>query len=136
MKHLFFICLFLSFSFAHKINLFITSEGENIEIYSYFANGAACKNCRVIIKNEDKIILDDKLNHEGIFNYKPKHKNIEVIIDATGGHIAKEKLELSHIKHEDINEHKQKEQEDKYLKILLGLFILFIFFYLLKRIKK
>ncbi|WP_294965878.1 hypothetical protein [Sulfurimonas sp.] len=136
MKHLLFVSFLISLCFAHKVNLFISNEGENIEIYSYFANGTACKNCTLLIKNDEKIILEDKLNKEGIYNYKSEYKNIEVIVDASGGHIVKKSFYISQIKHEDIKEYKQKEQEDKYLKIILGLFILLIFFYILKRFKK
>lgn len=136
MKYLFLLVLFFNFSFAHKINLFITNEDENLEIYSYFASGAPCKKCKLIIKNEDKIILEDVLNDEGKYSYKPTFKDIEVTIDASGGHIAKEKLEVTNIKFEDIKEHVKKEDNKKYLNILIGLVLIFLFFLFLKRLKK
>ena len=121
MKYLFLVLVFFNFSFAHKINLFITNENNSLEIYSYFASGASCKKCNLIIKNEDKIILEDTLNDEGKYTYKTNFKNIEVIVDASGGHIASEKVQVTNIKHEDLKEHIKEENNQKYLKIFIVL---------------
>ena len=115
MKYLFLSLLFLNFSYAHKINLFITNENDDLQIYSYFASGMACKNCKLIIKNEEKIVLQDVLNSEGKYTYKRTFKNVEIIVDASSGHIVSEKIEVSNIK---------------------GLILLFLIFSLLKRFKK
>ncbi len=136
MRYLFVLFLLFNFSNAHKINLFITNENDTLDIYSYFANGAPCKNCELIIKNEDKIILKDSLNDEGKYQYKPTFKNIEVIVDATGGHKASEKLEIANIHNEDLKEHLIKEENKKDINILLGLLLIFIIFFLLKKFKK
>ena len=136
MKYIFLFCLIFNFSYAHKINLFVTNENEKLEIYSYFASGSACKNCKLIIKNEEKIILEDVLNNEGKYSYKPTFKNLEIIVDATSGHIASEKIEVSNIKNEDLKEHIKNEEEDKYQNIFIGLVLIFLMFFLLKRFKK
>ena len=133
MKSLVLITLFVCSLFAHKVNLFISNENDTINIYSYFANGKPCKNCKLIIKNNDNIILKDTLDTNGKYNYKAKYQNIEVTIDATGGHIAKENIVVGTLKEEDIQVHKEKEKVSEYKKIVLGLFILFVFFFLLKR---
>lgn len=136
MKYIFLFCLIFNFSYAHKINLFVTNENEKLEIYSYFASGSACKNCKLIIKNEEKIVLEDVLNNEGKYSYKPTFKNLEIIVDATGGHIASEKIEVSNIKNEDLKEHLKNEEKDKYQNIFIGLVLIFLMFFLLKRFKK
>ena len=136
MRYLFLLFLLFNFSNAHKINLFITNENDTLDIYSYFASGAPCKNCEIIIKNENQIILKDTLNDKGKYQYKPKNKTIEVIVDATGGHKASERLEIANIHNEDFNEHIKKEENKKYTNILLGLFLIFVLFFLLKKIKK
>ena len=136
MKYLFLFLLFLNFSYAHKINLFITNENDDLQIYSYFASGMACKNCRLIIKNEEKIVLQDVLNSEGKYTYKPTFKNVEIIVDASSGHIVSEKIEVSNIKNEKLNQHLKKEEDKKYLNILIGLVLLFLIFSLLKRFIK
>lgn len=136
MKYLLLLVLFVSFSFAHKINLFVTNENDRLEIYSYFASGSACKNCKLIIKNEEKIVLEDVLNNDGKYRYKPTFKNLEIIVDATGGHIASEKIEVSNIKNEDLKEHLKNEENNKYLNIFIGLILIFLLFFLLKRFKK
>lgn len=136
MKYIFLFCLIFNFSYAHKINLFVTNENEKLEIYSYFASGSACKNCKLIIKNEEKIVLEDVLNNEGKYSYKPTFKNLEIIVDATSGHIASEKIEVSNIKNEDLKEHLKNEEKDKYQNIFIGLVSIFLMFFLLKRFKK
>lgn len=136
MKKLVLIFLFVSTLFAHKINLFITHENDTIDIYSYFANGAPCKNCKLIIKNDEKIILEDNLTRDGKYKYIPQHKNIEVIVDASAGHIVKEQLVIENIKQKDIRKYQEDEKNLEYQKIILGLAVLFIFFFLLKRFKR
>jgi len=133
LKSLVLLSLFVCSLFAHKVNLFITSQNDTIDIYSYFANGNPCKNCKLIIKNDDTIILKDTLDTKGKYNYKTKYKNIEVTIDASGGHIAKENIVIENVEQNNIEEHKEKEKVLEYKKIVLGLFILFVFFFLLKR---
>lgn len=136
MKYLLLLALIVSFSFAHKINLFVTNENDNLEIYSYFANGNACKNCKLIIKNDEKIVLEDVLNSDGKYSYKPTFKNLEIIVDATGGHIASEKIEVSNIKNEDLKEHKKEENRGENINILIALVLIFLIFFLLKKFKK
>lgn len=136
MKYFFLVAIFISFSFAHKLNLFVTNENDNLEIYSYFASGAPCKNCKLIIKSDEKTIIEDVLNDEGKFNYKPINKNIEVIVDATGGHIATEKVEVSNVKSEDIKDHKKEENKSENIRILIAFGLMFLIFFLLKKFKK
>ncbi len=136
MKYLLLFLLFLDFSYAHKINLFITNENDKLEIYSYFASGNACKNCKLIIKNDEKIVLEDVLNSEGKYSYTPTFKNLEILVDASGGHIISEKIEVLNIKKEDLKERLNKEENQKYLNIFIGLFLIFVIFFLLKRFKK
>ncbi len=136
MRYFFILALFISFSFAHKLNLFVTNENDSLEIYSYFASGAACKNCKLIIKSDEKVIFENVLNDEGKYNYKPTNKNIEVIVDATSGHIANEKIEVENVKTQDINEHKIRENRAESIKILIALMSILLIFFLLKRFKK
>ena len=136
MRCFFLLTIFISFSFAHKLNLFVTNENDGLEIYSYFASWAPCKNCKLIIKSDEKTILEDILNDEGKYNYKPTNKNIEVVVDASGGHIASEKIEVENVKTQDINEHKIKENRAESIKILIALMSILLIFFLLKRFKK
>lgn len=136
MKYLFLFFIFLNFLHAHKINLFISQEGENLDIYSYFANGKPCKNCKLFIKHEEKILFEDKLSSEGKYSFKPTNNNIEVLIDAGEGHIAKEKVIIENIKHEDLQTHMKNEEDKKHLNIVFGLILIFLIFFLLKRFKK
>lgn len=135
MKSILLVCLFTYSLFAHKLNLFISNENNTLIIYSYFANSAPCKNCNLIIKNHKKTILQDKLDANGKYTYIPKDKNMEIIVDASGGHIVKETLVIPTVEQRDFEEYKDNEKALEYKKIILGLTILFIFFLLFKRLK-
>ena len=136
MKYLFLLFLLFTFSFAHKVNLFVTNENDSLEIYSYFANGNPCVNCKLIIKSEDKVVFENNLNNEGIFLYKPTKQNIEITIDAGSGHIVKQNLKVDNVEDEDIKEHVKEEKNFEYIKIILVLLVIFLVFFLLKRLKK
>ena len=136
MRYFLLLALFISFSFAHNINLFVTNEENGVNIYSYFANGNPCINCKLIIKNGENIILEDKLDINGKYLYSSKYKNIQVTIDASGGHIAKQDIELENIKNESLQTHLKEEKENEYIKILISLFLIVLIFYVLKILKR
>ena len=136
MRYFLLIALFISFSFAHKINLFVTNEENGVNIYSYFASGAPCINCKLLIKNGENVVLEDKLDANGKYLYSSKYKNIQVTIDASGGHIAKQDIELENIKNESLQTHLKEEKENEYIKILISLFLIVLIFYVLKMLKR
>ena len=136
MRYFLLLALFISFSFAHKINLFVTNEENGVNIYSYFANGNPCINCKLLIKNGENIVLEDKLDANGKYLYSSKYKDIQVTIDASGGHIAKQDIELENIKNESLQTHLKEEKENEYIKILISLFLIVLIFYVLKMLKR
>jgi hypothetical protein len=136
MRYFLLLALFISFSFAHKINLFVTNEENGVNIYSYFASGNPCINCKLIIKNGENIILEDKLDANGKYLYSSKYKNIQVTIDASGGHIAKQDIVVENIKNESLQTHLKEEKENEYIKILISLFLIVLIFYVLKILKR
>ena len=136
MKHFFLLALFISFSFAHKINLFVTNEENGVNIYSYFASGDPCINCKLIIKNGENIVLEDKLDADGKYLYSSKYKDIQVTIDASSGHIAKQDIVLENIKNESLQTYLKEEKDDEYIKILISLILIGLIFYGLKILKR
>lgn len=136
MRYFFLLALFISFSFAHKINLFVTNEENGVNIYSYFASGDPCINCKLIIKNGENIVLEDKLDANGKYLYSSKYKDIQVTIDASGGHIAKQDIVVENIKNESLQTHLKEEKENEYIKILISLVLIGLIFYVLKIIKR
>ena len=136
MRYFLLLALFISFSFAHKINLFVTNEENGVNIYSYFANGNPCINCKLLIKNGENIVLEDKLDANGKYLYSSKYKDIQVTIDASGGHIAKQDIVVENIKNESLQTHLKEEKENEYIKILISLFLIVVIFYVLKIIKR
>ena len=136
MRYFLLLALFISFSFAHKINLFVTNEENGVNIYSYFANGNPCINCKLLIKNGENIVLEDKLDINGKYIYISKHKDIQVTIDASSGHIAKQDIVLENIKNESLQTYLKEEKDDEYIKILISLILIGLIFYGLKILKR
>ena len=136
MRYFLLLALFISFLFAHKINLFVTNEENGVNIYSYFANGNPCINCKLLIKNGENIILEDKLDVNGKYLYSSKYKDIQVTIDASGGHIAKQDIVVENIKNESLQTHLKEEKENEYIKILISLVLIGLIFYVLKIVKR
>ena len=136
MRYFILLALFISFSFAHKINLFVTNEENGVNIYSYFASGNPCINCKLLIKNGENIILEDKLDANGKYLYSSKYKDIQVTIDASGGHIAKQDIVVENIKNESLQTHLKEEKENEHIKILISLVLIGAIFYVLKIVKR
>ena len=136
MRVIFLLLIFLNILFAHKVNLFITNEDKKIDIYSYFANGKPCANCKLIVKNSSNIVFEDSLNGEGKYSFQAKDKKLEIIVDASSGHIAKKEIELKDIKIESIEKQIEDEKGDELFKIILSLVLIFVIFFTLKRFKK
>ena len=136
MKIVLLFLLVASSLFAHKINLFVTNEENGVNIYSYFASGDPCINCKLIIKNGENILLEDKLDANGKYLYSSKYKDIQVTIDATGGHIVKQDIVVENIKNESLQTHLNDEKSSEYIKIFISLILIFVVFYILKRVKR
>lgn len=136
MKKVFLFLLIVSSLFAHKINLFVTNEENGVNIYSYFASGDPCINCKLIIKNGENIVLEDKLDANGKYFYSSKYKDIQVTIDASGGHIAKQDIVVENIKNESLQTHLKEEKENEHIKILISLVLIGLIFYVLKILKR
>ena len=136
MRYFLLLALFISFLFAHKINLFVTNEENGVNIYSYFANGNPCINCKLLIKNGENIVLEDKLDVNGKYLYSSKYKDIQVTIDASGGHIAKQDIVVENIKNESLQPHLKEEKENEYIKIFISLVLIGLIFYVLKIVKR
>ncbi|KIM09651.1 MAG: hypothetical protein KU38_08925 [Sulfurovum sp. FS08-3] len=135
-RYLFAFWLLLGTAWAHKINLFISQEGERVEIYSYFANGNPCKKCQLLIKNHDTILLKGVLNDEGKYQYLATHKNLEIIVNTEGGHSVKEEIETQNLHPQNLKSHLQSEQSKEQINAMLGLLLIFLIFFLLKKIKQ
>lgn len=136
MRYFLLLTLFINFSFAHKINLFVTNEENGVNIYSYFANGNPCINCTLIIKNGENVVLEDKLDVNGKYLYSSKYKDIQVTIDASGGHIVKQDIVVENIKNESLQTHLKEEKENEHIKILISLVLIGLIFYVLKIVKR
>jgi hypothetical protein len=130
------LSLFVATLDAHKINLFTSQEGDTVEVYSYFANGNPCQSCRLIIKENNNVIVDTTLNKDGKYFFRPKAQELEISVNASGGHKVSESIKIQNIQKENLSEHIKKEKELQYQNIAIGLVIIFLFFILLKAVKR
>lgn len=133
--------LFLSFLcttalLAHKINLFVTHENNNVDIYSYFASGDACKGCKLIIKNGNTTVVEDKLNVEGKYQFVSVYSSLNITVDASSGHLVSKEIVLDTLPQENLEEVLKEEKQNQYFNIGLSLVLIALFFYGLKRVKK
>lgn len=134
----FLFCIFLTVTslFAHKVNLFVTQDKNAVEIYSYFASGDACKACKLIIKNNDVVLLEDRLNDEGKYVYNAQENSLNIIVDASSGHLVEKEFTLNTMQEDNLEVVLKEEKENQFFKIILSLVFIGVFFYGLKRFKK
>lgn len=121
---------------AHKVNLFVTHENNNVDIYSYFASGDACKGCKLIIKNGNKTVLEDQLNDEGKYQFVSAYSSLNITVDASSGHLVSKEIVLDALPQKNLEEVLKEEKQSQYFNIGLSLVLIALFFYGLKRVKK
>ncbi|RXJ87876.1 hypothetical protein [Arcobacter sp. CECT 8985] len=161
MRLLIIFFLLASSLFAHKLSLFTDYEKGTLFIDAYFANGNGCQNCEVKVKTLDgKIIKQLKTDTKGEANIDINKKKFVVIVNAWGGHIARQEVSLDDkipnnesktiehsVQKSDLEKENEKlrakvkllEQQLQYLnfaKIIFAIFIIIGIFYVLKRVKK
>lgn len=126
----FIVLLFCTLSlFAHKLNLFIEEKEKFIYLYSYYASGAPCKNCKIwFLDKNEKMIKSVKTDEKGEYILKDKINIKFVKVEALGGHAVLKELE--NFKEID------KKEENIYLTSLMAVFVLGLLFMGLKRIKR
>lgn len=158
----FFVLLIPVLLFAHKVNLFLDLEDNNLFINSYFGNGKPCKNCKFTIETKDGVIFEGNLDNDGEYNYKSDEKYFKVTVDAGSFHMATQEIssadevsssettkeqelasdEIKKLQDENaILKHKIKVLEQKldyfeFFKIAFGLIAIALIFLVLKRVKK
>ncbi len=151
------VVLLFQFSLAHKLNLFLTQEGEKVYASAYFASGSFCKNCDIKVEDEKGLLLQqgktDKKGEFIITNLAPK---IIVSVETIGGHGEKDSLITNITKKDNKSDNKNisnledeilrlksenkmlKEQieENETLKMVFALFTIIGIFFFLKKIKR
>lgn len=153
-----YLFLFLAFSslFAHKLSLFTNMENNQLYVSTYFASGKPCKTCGVkIISMDNKIVNEYKVNKKGEINTKIELERFLLRVDAGSGHVEtklivnknkkkqkEENQKLEELKKENLllkSQIKSLEEKLNYFeifKIVFGLLIIFVIFYVLKKVKK
>jgi nickel transport protein len=122
--------------YAHKLNLFLEYEKNKLYIYSYFASGNACINCKIRLMDKDKNVIKElKTNRDGEY-YLDNFSGISYVeVEALGGHAATEAL--TEISDEKMTKDEVKnEGEFSYLESIIALCLVILIFIGLKKIKK
>lgn len=149
------LALLFSFSFSHKLNVFVEFEDNKLFVSAYFANGNACQNCKVEIKKDDKLLISSTTNTKGEFEETLKEKEIFLSVDAGSGHevsktVVQEYRVNTSLENEELvklqEENKKLKQQVKLLeekleqmdifKTIFALLVIVGIFAFLKRIKK
>ena len=135
MKILVLFAFLFSFICAHKLNIFLIEENENIIVSSYFASGSYCKNCKVEIYNlKNELIKEGITNKNGEYVFSKTDESLNIKVEAIGGHAAFEKFEIS-------KEHEKKNKEvkttkDSLIESFIAILLIAGIFLFLKKIKK
>lgn len=90
---LFTVCclLFISFAYAHKVNIYAYAEDGMVHSESYFVDGTKCKNSvlEVFDEKDRTKLLEGKTDEEGKFSFKiPKTTSLKLVLHASMGHQA------------------------------------------------
>jgi len=85
------LCLsivFVSNTFAHKVQMFAYTEGENVFVEGYFADGKKAMKSEVIVYDPSGTeLLRGRTDDTGKFNFKaPKKTDLKIVVDAGMGH--------------------------------------------------
>lgn len=57
-------------AYAHRLNIFVEVNGQDIVVNSYYSGGAKCKECKVEVYSDSKKIKEGKTDERGIFLFK------------------------------------------------------------------
>jgi nickel transport protein len=74
--------------FGHKITLSGYYEDNAVFVEGFFSDGTPCKECKVTIVKDDKVVIEGKTDNEGVFEkeYKSLILPVDVKLDAGVGH--------------------------------------------------
>ena len=103
-KCLLLLVLFISFGFipntyAHKVQMFVYPEGENIFVEGYFADGKRPKKSEVLVyDNGGKVLFSGVTDDEGKLSFKISRKTeLKITLNAGMGHKAEYTLPASEL---------------------------------------
>ncbi|NVJ52248.1 MAG: hypothetical protein HWD90_01045 [Campylobacteraceae bacterium] len=135
MRIVLFLC-FLSLSlFAHKLNLFLDYEDDNLYIYTYFNSGTPCKDCKIeLFDSKETLLKTLKTDDKGEYFLKDYEKVSYVKVEALGGHSAKGKVDNAFKNAKD--KKAEIKSESSVLQSIIALALIILIFIGLKRIKK
>ena len=73
---------------AHKVNIFAYAESGTIYSESYFPDGRAVENGKVLVyDNQDNLLLEGTTDKDGLYSFDiPKIDDLTIVIDASMGH--------------------------------------------------
>ncbi len=128
MRFLLFLLFSCAFLQAHSLKLFNTQDEQFISIKAYFSASSPCRECIVSVQTADKNNFKLKTDKKGFVKIALNKKPIKITVDGGLGH--QNSITLS-------QKAKQKQTFLPFwLKMLLSLLCIGLFFALLKFVKK
>lgn len=125
---LLFICS--SFIYAHALHVFVSEEGKEMTVYSYFSKSSPCKECKVeLFDMQDKVFATGKTDENGKAVFPLKYPTCKVVVDASMGHRGEATFSSEHPMQEETQIHKDE-------KFFLGIGVIVVFFFLLFLFKR
>ena len=132
MKIGFYIFLLSISLFAHKLNLFVFEEDNEVIASTYFASGTFCNGCKIkVYDNKNKFLEEGVTNKKGEYIVKTLKPKLIIKAEALGGHGAKTEFEVKNLKEE-----KPELKDYNLLQSLIAISLLILIFMALKRVKK
>ncbi len=129
MRIVFFIFLFTSMVFGHKLYILADDDGKSLHVKSYFTKSSACKSCEVKIYKSKKLLDSGKTDDNGEITFDMKTKNIQIEVIASMGH-------KNSILYSSENEILTENKNITAKKMFIALGIIALIFFLLRVFKK
>ncbi|MCF8105595.1 MAG: hypothetical protein K9K64_08940 [Desulfohalobiaceae bacterium] len=82
------VLLFTATALAHKVNIFAYIDGQTVYTESYFPDGRAVKEGRVLVyDSEDNLLLEGVTDSAGLFSFAlPGIDELTIVLEAGLGH--------------------------------------------------
>ena len=102
-----------SITFAHKVNLFATMEGNFIKGYGYFPGGGRAQHVQIKVFNaKGNLVGETTTNEQGRFEYPvPYPEHYTLVLDIGDGHRAELKVTSFSLAEKTVSSTSQKTED-------------------------
>lgn len=119
----FMVLLFPRYIEAHKVNIFVYTEGDKVYTESYFNDGKPCMDSVIeVFSMDDTELMRGRTDKDGLFEFPlPQGSELRIVLNAGMGHRAEYTLDIPGTgdqenyasKKDEIKDHTIGEEKDK-----------------------